>query len=235
MKVRIKKLHMIERAKNGHLQDVSSLSKWREWVQDSGLLISELRPDLRLREMKRLIRSPIATVFATMPTGVEHVCNELKLDELQDGDIVAEAGTGPGTIMRGVLRRVRADIRYIAVELKPKLAQHLDESFDDSRIVVVNESAENLAEIIRRHGDSARRVISTMPFSTDDQQTKKVLGQIKESLTADGLFLMGNFNPISIVKVIEAFGREHCETGFATNIPPLLTVLAKNPNGNGKH
>jgi hypothetical protein len=46
---------------------------------------------------------------------------------------------------------------------------------------------------------------------------------------------MGNFNPISVVNVIQAFGREFCETGFATNIPPLLTVLARNPIDPTKH
>lgn len=222
---------MLENGKNGHENGVSSFRKWKEWMSDSGLLIGELREDFR----GKLLKSPTATVFATMPPAVEHVCVELRLDELQDGDIIAEAGTGPGTIMREILRKVRKNIRYIAVELKPKLAQHLKDSFNDPRVVVVNESAENLAEIIRRHGDAARRVISTMPFSTDERRTEKILAQVKQILSPDGIFVMGNFNPISIVRVVETFGRQSCETGMARNVPILLTVTARNPVDPTKH
>jgi phospholipid N-methyltransferase len=224
---------MIERAQNGHLKEVSALTEWKEWVAESRLLFGEWRQDLR---KSGYTGSPTATAFATTPRGVRHVCNELKLDELRDGDIVAEAGTGPGTLMKGVLRKVRADIRYVAIELNTTLAEHLEDTFDDSRVVVVNDSAEKLAEIVHRYGSSARRVISTMPFSTNKKRTDTVLGQVKEVLTPDGQFLMANFTIDSILAVIGAFGRENCETGFAFNIPPLLTVLAKNPkNGKLKH
>jgi phospholipid N-methyltransferase len=218
---------MIERGRESmHIENISKLGKWKEWVEQSRLLSEQWMNDVKKNGFKK---SPTATIFATIPSGVEHVCSELELDQLKDGDMIVEVGTGPGPIIQGVLREVRAEITYVAVELNPKFANHLRETVQDSRLVVVNENAANLTDIVKRYGPEASRVISSMPFSTNKKLTQSILGQIRDILTPGGSFVMANFTPESVMSVIRFFGRKNCKTGWAINGPFLLTVVAKNP------
>lgn len=223
---------MIQVPDNQRIEAASTLKRWQEWAVQSGMLLGASAREVIHSGWNS---STTATVCATTPRAVTHIVDQLDLDSLQDGDIIAEAGPGPGPIVQAVLRKVRARIIYIAVELKPEFAEYLEETITDSRLVVINDSAENLVEIVQRHGESAKRVVSSMPFSTNEAVTAKVLEQILEILDSKGKFVMANFKLKSMMRVIDAFGRENCKTDFVFNVPPppltLLTVQAQKPNG----
>jgi len=215
-----------------HIEAATEIGKWAEWVEQSRLLYGQWMNDVK---RSGFLKSPTATAVATGPRGVKHVCEELELDRLGDGDMIVEVGSGPGPIVQGVLRQVRAEIIYVAIELNPSFATHLQKTVHDSRLQVVNESAANLSEIAHRYGNKADRVISSMPFSTDQRLTQSILEQIKAILSNDGSFVLANFTLESIMRVINFFGRKNCRTGWAMNIPPLLTVHAKKPKENGRY
>lgn len=176
-------------------------------------------------------KSPTATGFATMPPAVDHICKRLGLDTLKDGDIIVEIGPGPGPMPQTILRAVRNDIQYIAIELNGKFAGHLKKEIRDPRLTVLNDNALQIGSISREMRMKARLILSSMPFSSDQSLTESILNQSRdEVLREDGQLLMWNFNPSSVIRVLKAFGRENCTLrGTPLNFPPLLTVLANKP------
>lgn len=198
-----------------------------EWKNQSIMLTEEWLNDMK---KKRSFMTPTSAAVTTTPRVVKKICSILDLQSLKDGDIVVEAGPGPGPFVQAVLREVRVKIDYIAIELNEKFANHLKKTVDDSRLIVINESAENIEKIVRKYGSQARRIISSMPFSNNRTLSLDILSQVREILSTDGKFLLANFVPKSARLVEEAFGKENCKKDFFMNSPPtppfILTVLA---------
>lgn len=212
-----------------------------EWTEQLMIMSEEW-----MKEMwkNKSVRTATAAAAPTSPRVVKKVIERLNVGTLKDGDMVVEIGPGPGPFAQAVLRETRDGIIYLGIELKERYAEHLSKSIDDSRLVVVNESAEELIAITRRFGTRVRRIISSMPFSNDEFLTRKILAQVKALLGPEDTFLLINFSGESNRLVEEAFGKDNCQSDFFMNSPPLpqpwvRTVMAKkaerNGNGNGKH
>jgi phospholipid N-methyltransferase len=218
---------MIQKSEGRRIQQASLAEIREEWKAQSIMLTEEWLNDMKSRKS---IFTPTSAAVTTTPRVVEGICKLLNLESLKDGDIVAEAGPGPGPFVQAVLRRVRAKITYVAIELNPKFANHLEDTIDDSRLVVVNENAENIGKIVQKYGNKVQRVISSMPFSNNKEVTQHILAQVNDLLTPEGSFLMANFLPKSIRLVKDSFGKENCKTDYFFNSPPtppvILTVVA---------
>ena len=81
--------------------------------------------------------------------------------------VIVEYGPGVGGITVEVLRRMRADATLIAIEMNPEFVSYLSNSIPDARLKVVEGSAEQVDEILRRFGYTrADYIISGIPFST---------------------------------------------------------------------
>lgn len=222
--------HMIQRSENRRINQATLAEIREEWKNQSIMLSEQWLSDMKARKS---IFTPTSAAVTTTPRVVERICKLLNLGELKDGDIVAEAGPGPGPFVQAILRKGRAKITYVAIELNQKFSEHLEDTVDDSRLVVVNQSAENIESIVKKHGHQVKRVISSMPFSNDEELTKNILSQVIDILSPDGKFLMANFSPKSRRLVKNSFGEDNCETDFFFNSPPtpplILTVMASKP------
>jgi phospholipid N-methyltransferase len=111
--------------------------------------------------------------------------------------VIVEYGPGVGVITSEVLRRMRPDAMLIAIETNPAFVRYLRESFKDERLHVVEASAENVDEILRRYGQSnASYVISGIPFSTIPAPVREnILLKTCEVLKpAGGSFLVYQFS-----------------------------------------
>ncbi len=76
---------------------------------------------------------------------------------------VVELGPGTGPMTRDLLAAMPRDSRLIAFEISPRFAGYLRESIDDPRLVLVEDSAENLGHHLRAHGiDKVDAVVSSL-------------------------------------------------------------------------
>jgi phospholipid N-methyltransferase len=81
--------------------------------------------------------------------------------------VIVEYGPGVGGITAEVLRRMRPDALLIAIEMNPDFVSYLRGALTDTRLRVVEGSAESVDEILRRYGQrQADYIISGIPFST---------------------------------------------------------------------
>lgn len=88
----------------------------------------------------------------------------VKWDECR---LFVEYGPGVGTFCGPVLDRLRHDGTLLVIDTNPLFIDYLNRTISDSRFTAVLGSAENVDQIIRKHGhDHADYVLSGLPFST---------------------------------------------------------------------
>src|SRR5262249_13962231 len=81
--------------------------------------------------------------------------------------VIVEYGPGVGGITMEGLRRMRPDGALIAIEMIPDFVTYLQGAIGDARLKVVEGSAEQVDQILRRFGYTrADYIISGIPFST---------------------------------------------------------------------
>ncbi len=154
--------------------------------------------------------------------------------QFSEAEVIVEFGPGGGVITRGILSRMRQDATLIAIEQNARFAKALEETIEDPRLRVFNDSAENVLDILARcNKSSARHVISGIPFSMFPNELKdRILAATKQALSAQGTFLVYQFfsNPFGHGDDIRKKLDEHmdikAEEAEFLNIPPLRIFTA---------
>ena len=82
---------------------------------------------------------------------------------LDQAHTVVEFGPGTGPMTRDLLAAMPEDSRLFAFEISPRFAEYLREFIDDPRLILVEDSAENLGRHLRSHGvDKVDAVVSSL-------------------------------------------------------------------------
>jgi len=110
--------------------------------------------------------------------------------------VIVEYGPGVGVITAEILRRMRSDAILIAIEMNPDFVTHLRSALPDSRLKVVEGSAESVGEILERFGQGkADYIISGIPFSTISAAVReRILRNTSTALAPGGAFLVFQFS-----------------------------------------
>ncbi len=122
--------------------------------------------------------------------------------------VIVEYGPGVGTITAEVLRQLRSDATLIAIEMNPDFVRHLSSSLNDRRLRVVEGSAEQVDEILRRFGFTrADYIISGIPFSTIPAPVREqILRKTCDVLEPGGAFLVYQFSTRVLQDLKRVFG-----------------------------
>jgi hypothetical protein len=117
----------------------------------------------RLRFLRAFAAHP-RQVGAILPTSRLAVRDMLDMGDVPGARLVVELGAGTGSQTGEILARLAPDARLIALEIDKGLADLLRERYDDPRLQVVADSAENLDEHL---GDErADVVVCALPFTS---------------------------------------------------------------------
>lgn len=122
--------------------------------------------------------------------------------------VVVEYGPGVGTITAEVLRHLRADATLIAIEMNPDFVRYLSSGINDKRLHVVEGSAADVDEILRRFGFlRADYIISGIPFSTIPAPVREqILRKTCDVLEPGGAFLVYQFSTRVLQDLKRVFG-----------------------------
>jgi phospholipid N-methyltransferase len=122
--------------------------------------------------------------------------------------VIVEYGPGVGTITSEVLRHLRPDATLIAIEMNPDFVRHLRSSIDDRRLHVVEGSAAQVDEVLRRLGFTrADYIISGIPFSTIPAPVREqILRKTCDVLEPGGAFLVYQFSTRVLQDLKRIFG-----------------------------
>ena len=174
--------------------------------------------------VKNFIRDKnVASITPTSTFGVKRVCSKINFDR---SDLIVEYGPGTGVFSDYLLKKMKESARLILIERNKHFGSILERKFHDPRVVIVNDSAENVLETLRSCQESqADYIISGIPFIMIPCDIKnRILYNTHRALRRGGKFLAYQtcFQTDNHLKV-------HLEKYFPTvnskyeimNIPPL--------------
>ena len=141
----------------------------------------------RIRFFRSFLSNP-RQVGAVLPTSKRAVRDMLDMANFGQARCVVELGAGTGVYTEEIVGRLHPDARFLAFEVDPDLVATLDGRFEDPRVQVINDSAENVAYYL--DGAEVDIIVSGLPFTSLPEPVKrKIFDQITRVLAADGVMV----------------------------------------------
>lgn len=161
---------------------------------------------------------------------------------LENARVVVEFGCGTGVMTQGLLKRMPDGARLLGFEINPRFLSHLKSNVRDSRLELVDASAEDLREEVRRRGflqvDAA---LSSLPlaFMTEEQR-KNFLGGLTEVLSEKSVFTQfryltgvqlknGRFEIFRLKGVLLRYFKSVKYSIVWRNLPPAFVFVCRGP------
>lgn len=140
--------------------------------------------------LKNFIRDKnVASITPTSSFGVKVVCSKINFD---DTGLIVEYGPGTGVFSNYLLKNMRSDARLILIERNKNFDSILKKTIRDPRVVIVNDSAENVLETLSRCEESqADYILSGIPFMMLNCELKqRILKNTHRAMKKGGKFLV---------------------------------------------
>jgi phospholipid N-methyltransferase len=148
----------------------------------------------RLRFLQAFAANP-RQVGAVLPTSRRAVRDMLDLADVPSADLVVELGAGTGVQTGEILARLKPGARLIALEIDPKLVELLAARYDDPRLQVVCDSAENVQDHL--DGATADVLVCALPFtSLPPTLRRRILDALPLIVGDSGVAVVIQYSPL---------------------------------------
>ncbi|MEM6769678.1 MAG: methyltransferase [Bacteroidota bacterium] len=140
---------------------------------------------------------------------------------------IVELGAGDGVITKHMLDRLHPEGKIIAFEVSPELCDDM-RALDDPRLVVAQDSAENIRKWLDQIGaDQADHIISAIPFAAIPPALgKAIVTAAKDNLRSGGCYNQVHYSLKTKHYYEEAFGKVETKRVWA-NVPPAWVLYCK--------
>ena len=147
----------------------------------------------------------------------------LKNIDFENAKCIAEYGPGTGKITAEILKRSRKDAKILCFEVNKKFCNYLRKKIKDQRLVLINDSAENIKKYLKKLNiDKVDNIVSGLPFSNLTMDKKCfIIEEAKKSLKNSGKFVVYQFL-YSFKKCIYNYFSKISIKFVPLNIPPLF-------------
>lgn len=182
----------------------------------------------RLRFLRAFAANP-RQVGAILPTSRLAVRDMLDMADVPGASLVVELGAGTGSQTGEILARMGPDARLVALEIDPNLVRILEERFDDPRLQVVCDSAENLAAHLA--DERADVLVCALPFtSLEPKLRRRILEALPGALGPDGVALVLQYSPFIQSELRRLFGDVRRRIS-PVNVPPAFLFACRLESG----
>jgi phospholipid N-methyltransferase len=178
----------------------------------------------RLRFLRAFVANP-RQVGAILPTSRQAVRDMLDMGDVPGADLVVELGAGTGSQTAEILARMAPDARLVALEIDPRLAKLLENRFDDPRMQVVCDSAENLRDHLGEQ--LADVLVCALPFtSLEPALRRSILESLPRALGPDGVALVIQYSPLIQSELRRLFASVRRRIS-PLNVPPAFLFACR--------
>ena len=131
----------------------------------------------------------VASITPTSSVGVKKVCSKINFAK---SNLIIEYGPGTGVFTNYLLQKMKPSSRLILIELNTNFSSILKKTIQDPRVTIVNDSAENVLEALRKCRESqADYILSGIPFFwLRNGLRDKILDNTFNALKTGGKFLV---------------------------------------------
>lgn len=144
---------------------------------------------------------------------------------------VVEFGAGTGAITAPLIEALPDDARLWAYEIHEPFLEQLRETFDDPRLTLLGESAEEVRALREREApEGIDAIICSIPFSLlPPPATSGILAAAAAALRPGGAFVALQYHPTYLAPLLrQHFEIVHREL-FPLNLPPAMLLTARGP------
>jgi len=168
-------------------------------------------------------------VAAISPSS-KHVINKVieNIDFVKSKCIV-EYGPGVGTITKPILENLNGDAKLICFETNPKFCSFLDKHFEDSRLIVINDSAENIDSYLKEFDIiGVDYILSGIPFSLINRENKKnIIKNTESNLIKGGKFIVYQQYNSHLKEYLNLYFKKVTKSFEVRNIPPTSIFVCE--------
>ena len=183
-----------------------------------------------VRQRAMFLRSLLAhprRVGAILPTSRRAVRDTLDMASFDRARWVVEFGAGTGVYTGEVLARLRPDARFLAFELDPTLADGLSNRFQDPRLRIVNDSAENARAYLG--GAEVDVIVSSVPYTSLPVEVRRnILRESVRMLAPGGVMLVLQYSPYIYRELRGLFASVRRRVSLL-NVPPAYLFACREP------
>ncbi len=161
----------------------------------------------------------------TITRSSRFLCREM-IEEVNfaEAKMLVELGAGDGVLTKHILAEMRPDAKLLTFEVQSSFCEVL-RKIDDDRLVVVEDSAENLGQYLNEHGaEAADYILSAIPFVL----LPKELGRKIVTTCRDHLGTSGSFKQIHYSLVLKPLYEDifdQVDVNFVPiNLPPAFVL-----------
>lgn len=168
-------------------------------------------------------------VAAIAPSSKHLIKQILSNVALEDAKFLVEYGPGVGTVTDALLKKLSPDGKIICFETNPKFCSLIKNNIKDDRLVVINDSAENLAYHLKRlNMPNIDYAFSGIPFSLIEPKNKKeIIKTTRDKLREGGKFVVYQQYSTMLRKYLRIYF-ENIKTKFEfRNIPPSYVFVCE--------
>ena len=178
----------------------------------------------RLRFLRAFAANP-RQVGAILPTSRLAVRDMLDMGDVHGASLVVELGAGTGSQTGEILARMSSGARLVALEIDPRLADLLEERFDDPRLQVVCDSAENLRDHLGE--ERADVLVCALPFtSLEPGLRRRILESLPGTLAPSGVALVIQYSPLIQSELRRLFASVRRRIS-PLNVPPAFLFACR--------
>jgi phosphatidylethanolamine/phosphatidyl-N-methylethanolamine N-methyltransferase len=172
----------------------------------------------------------VASIAPTAPNCVKQM---LRSVDFSSAKLIIEYGPGDGAITKYLLKKMRKDARLIIIETNDQFVSILKSRFNDPRLSIVHDTAENIIEIRKKlKFKKADYIISGIPFSLIKPSAREeIIKDSAEVLKDKGkMIIYQALMAISARRPLKNHFRKYFETTknktYLLNLPPLYVFEA---------
>lgn len=148
----------------------------------------------------------------TSKTIEREICQHIPKGE---NKIIVEFGLGHGNITKEILRNISKSSKVYTFEVNRAFCKHVEREINDSRLVIINDSAENFGKYF---DENVHSIISSLPFSFfSHKKKKKIIKDSYKALVKDGYYSQVLYSIFSFKKYMAFF--DNCKLLRFSNFP----------------
>ncbi|MDP1845509.1 MAG: methyltransferase domain-containing protein [Candidatus Moranbacteria bacterium] len=139
---------------------------------------------------------------------------------------IVELGCGGGVMTKNILKKMPENSKLISFEIDSSLAEHTRNKIRDSRLVVINDTAENIGQYLHKYGmPNADYIISSLPLVSLPKKTSiNILRYAYECLGPGGQYIQFQYSLASLKGLKQIFSAVSISFVFL-NLPPAFVYV----------
>jgi phospholipid N-methyltransferase len=181
-----------------------------------------------------------STVGAVAPSSRFLTQAMLRPLPLETARVIVEVGPGTGVITRALLSRISRDATLLAFEINPRFSRYLRSNVPDSRLEVINASAETLRKELHRRGhEHVDAVVSSLALGfMPDSQRRTILSELGSVLGEEGVLTQyqyfhalqlknGQLKRFDLMGLLHGYFRSVRRRVIWRNLPPAFVFACR--------